>query len=198
MDAVSLPPPNPMGRVSVEAALAGRRSVREYKAGPLALSEVSQLLWSAAGITNARGLRAAPSAGGRFPLETYLVAGDVTGLPSGTYKYRPREHDLVRTGDGDRRGELCGAALGQEAVRSAPGLVAFSAVYGRTTAKYGERGVRYVHMDVGHAAENVCLQAVALGLGTVIVGAFEDAEVARVLGLPADEEPLYLVPVGRV
>lgn len=126
-----------------------------------------------------------------------MVVGDVDGLPSGIYRYRPDRHELVPTGSGDRRRELRAAALGQECIEAAPAVVALAGVYERTTASYGERGIRYVHMEVGHAAQNVCLQATAFGLGTVVVGAFEDGPVKRVLGLARDEAPLALIPVGH-
>lgn len=204
-----LPEPETTGRISVGEALAARRSVREYAREPLALGEVSQLLWATQGdpacacthgvkeITGARGFRTAPSAGALYPLELYAVAGHVMDLSPGVYRYIPHRHALTRTASGDRRLELSEAALGQSCVRYAPAVFAFAAVYERTTAKYRERGIQYVHIEVGHAAQSLSLQAVSLGLGTVPVGAFRDDAVKRVLGLPEDEEPLYLMPVGR-
>jgi len=126
------------------------------------------------------------------------VIGDVDGLPSAIYRYNPDRHELVLTREGDRRRELGAAALGQDCVEAGAAVIALAAVYERTTGKYGERGIRYVHMEVGHAAQNVCLEAAALGLGAVVVGAFEDAAVKRVLGLARDEEPLALIPVGHL
>jgi SagB-type dehydrogenase family enzyme len=194
---IKLPEPKIDGKMSVEAALLARRSVREYKNEPLSLEEISQLLWAAQGITGRRMFRTAPSAGALYPLEVYVVAGNVTGLPAGIYKYRMQNHEMVRVGEGDKRSELTSAALGQSCIRSASAVIVFSAVYARTTGKYGERGVRYVHMEVGHAAQNVGLQAVALNLGTVMIGAFLDRDVKRVVQMPEGEEPLYLLPVGR-
>jgi SagB-type dehydrogenase family enzyme len=152
---------------------------------------VSQLLWAAQGITGDDRLRAAPSAGARYPIELYAV------LPDGIYHFDPAAHSLSQVRDGDVRHELCKAALQQEFLMQAPLALVFAAIKTRTQSRYGKaRGERYVHMDIGHAAENVLLQAVALGLGAVPVGAFDDAQVHDVLGLPADQEVLYMVPVG--
>jgi SagB-type dehydrogenase family enzyme len=182
---------------SVEEALLKRRSVRDFKDNPVTLSEVSQLIWAAQGITDPGGLRTAPSAGALYPLELYVVAGNVNGLPAGIYKYRPKSHELLGIVKGDRRIDLFNAALGQSPVRRADAVVVLSGVYERTTTKYGERGIRYVYMEAGHAAQNVYLQAVPLGLGTVVIGAFSDEEVKRILKMPDREIPLYIMPVGR-
>ena len=183
---------------SLERVVQVRRSVREYSRKPLTHDELAQLLWAAQGVTGPEGLRTAPSAGALYPLEVDVVIGDVDGLPSAIYRYSPDRHELVLTREGDRRRELGAAALGQDCVEAGAAVIALAAVYERTTGKYGERGIRYVHMEVGHAAQNVCLEAAALGLGAVVVGAFEDAAVKRVLGLARDEEPLALIPVGHL
>jgi len=204
-DTVKLPEPDLVGSMTVERALAARRSVRTYAASALTLAEIGQVLWAAYGVTVPMpgermrgGMKTAPSAGAMYPLELYVVAGQVAGLEPGIYKYRPEEHSLVLAGRGDRRTELCSAALGQEMVKTAPAAIVFSAVFERTTERYGERGrERYVCMDLGHSAENVYLQCTALGLGTVAIGAFSDGEVKRVVGMPAEEEPLYIMPLGR-
>ena len=196
---VDLPVPAKDSETSIEEALLRRRSVRDYTGEPLTLSEVSQLLWAAQGITApAWGGRTAPSAGATYPLEVYLVVGDVKNLPVGVYRYEPEGHRLVRVLESDKRVELSRAALGQAWVREGAVSIVFSAVYERTTGRYGDRGIRYVHMEVGHAGQNVHLQAISLNLGTVVVGAFHDEEVKRVLNLPDDEQPLYIMPVGRV
>lgn len=182
---------------SLESVLQGRRSVREYSRTPLTHDEVAQLLWAAQGVTGPDGLRTAPSAGALYPLEVDVVVGDVDGLPSAIYRYKPDRHELVVSREGDRRRELRAAALGQDCVGAAAAVIALAAVYERTSGKYGERGIHYVHMEVGHAAQNVCLQATALGLGAVVVGAFEDGPVKRALDLARDEEPLALIPVGH-
>jgi len=192
---IKLPVPNTM---SVEEAIAKRRSVRVYKKGPLKLAEVSQLLWTGQGITDRmRGFRAAPSAGATYPLTLYLVVGEVEELETGVYKYLPELHALVQIKEGDVRKELARASLGQGMIAKAPASVVIAANYERTTARYGRRGIRYVHIEVGHVGENVYLQAEAMGLGTVAVGAFDDAGVARVLGIGKGEEVLYIMPVGR-
>jgi SagB-type dehydrogenase family enzyme len=185
------------GPVSVEAALLARTSERAFSGSPLSRADAGQLLWAAQGITRrAEGGRTVPSAGGLYPLEAYLVAGHVTGLPAGVYRYRALSHDLLALADGDRRGSLAAAALDEAWIAEAPAIVAIAAAYERTTRKYGRRGERYVYMEVGHVAQNVYLEAAALGLGTVFVGAFRDREVARVLELPPGERPLGLMPVG--
>ena len=192
-----LPNPKYDSNVSIEEALLKRRSIREYTRNPLNLQEISQLLWAAQGITDPRGFRTAPSAGALYPLEVYVVVGDVETLVKGIYQYRPQEHNLKKVLQGDRREELSAAALGQESVGSAALNIVITAVYERTTEKYGERGFRYVHMEAGHLAQNVYLQATALDLGTVTIGAFFDEQVIEVLNLSENEQPLYIMPVGK-
>jgi len=194
---VHLPCPGTGPAVPLADALSARRSVREYDAAPLTLPEVSRLLWAAGGAVDPGGRLTVPSAGALYPLEIHLVAGAVEGLPPGRYRYRARGHLLVRETERDPRAALYAACLGQECVRDAPALVVVAAVPARTTARYGRRGLRYVDMEAGHAAQNVHLQAAAEGLGTVVVGAFRDEEVRRLLELPDGEEPRVLMPVGR-
>ena len=194
---VKLPPAVTDGKMSLERAIAERRSVREYGPEPVTLEEVAQLLWAAQGITKPPRDRAAPSAGATFPLEVYVVAGKVTGLPAGLYRYKPMTHELHLVVAGDLREKLAHACLSQGFVELAPVSVVLAAVVSRTNTRYGERAVRYVHQETGFAGENLHLQAVALGLGTVVVGAFVDDEVADVLLLPPDEGPLLVFPVGR-
>lgn len=194
---LALPQPRLEGRRSLESVLARRRSIREYRDGALSLEEVSQLLWAAQGITGPDGERTAPSAGALYPLEIYLVAGKVTGLDAGVYHYRPADHTLIGRASGDKRAGLAAAALRQDCVRHGAAVLVFAAIYARTKKKYGERGSRYVHIEVGHAAENACLQSTALGLGAVPVGAFDDDAVRKTLGLPSGERVLYLLPVGK-
>ena len=194
---MDLPKPSVDGNVSLEAAIRMRRSVREFSTRSLSLEDVAQLLWSAQGVTSRDGGRAAPSAGALYPLELYLVAGNVDSLAAGLYQYEPRGHRLRHIADGDLRKSLAGAALDQSWVRRAPAVLVIAGVYERSAKKYAERARRYTRIETGHAAQNVYLQAAALGLGTVIVGAFEDAEVQEVLGLPADHAPLAIMPVGH-
>ena len=140
----------------------------------------------------------APSAGALYPLEVYVAAGNVEGLDPGVYRYNPHAHELALVRGGDARIELARAALGQSCVRDGAAVIIIAAVYARVTVKYHERGVRYVHMEAGHAAQNICLQACALGCGTVVVGAFNDGAVKKAAGMAADEEPLSILPVGRM
>jgi SagB-type dehydrogenase family enzyme len=181
--------------------MAHRRSVREYCSHPgggLTRAELGQLLWAAQGITGEGGLRTVPSAGALHPLEVYVAAGDVRELSPGIYRYRPDRHGLALVVAGDQRGELCAAALGQECIAAATVVLGIAAVYTRTTSRYGDRGVRYAAMEAGHAGQNVHLQAWACGLGTVVVGAFDDARVSTVMHMAPDEAPLCLMPVGRL
>jgi len=197
---VELPPPETVGTMSVEEAIQRRRSIRSYTSDPLSLQDVSQLLWAAQGITDPdRNLRAAPSAGATYPLEVYIVVGNnsVTGLADGLYRYDPYGHRLEYVLKGDFRSSLAEAALGQPWIREAPINIIIAAVYERTTGRYGERGIRYVHMEAGHAAQNLYLQATARGLGMVVVGAFHDDQIQELLRLPKDQKPLYIIPVGH-
>lgn len=194
---VVLPEPVQTGEMPLEQALLERRSVRAYQDQTLTLEHLVQLLWAAQGITRADGRRTAPSAGALYPLELRVIVGDVEGLAPGVYRYSPRNHELMQTAAGDRRARLSEAALNQAAVKDAPAVIVMSAVYQRTTAKYGERGIRYAHMEVGAAAQNVYLQATALGLGTVFIGAFHDEEVSKILLLDDEEAVLCLMPIGR-
>lgn len=192
-----LPPPRARGEVALERALRLRRSVRDYAATALTLAEAAQLLWAAQGVTAGDGRRTAPSAGALYPLELYLVAGRVQGLEAGVYRYLSQGHRRTRLVAEDVRAELAAAALGQGCVATAPAVLVFAAVERRTTRKYGDRGHQYVRLEAGHAAQNAFLQAAALGLGAVMVGAFDDAAVRRLLRLPEEETPLYLMPIGR-
>jgi SagB-type dehydrogenase family enzyme len=194
---IALPTPTIGGGRSLDWTLAARRSVREYRHAALAPRELGQLLWAAQGFTSGDGLRAAPSAGALYPLEVYAVIGAVDDIPGGIYRYAARRHTIAPVVSGDHRAALAAAALGQECVAEAAAVIALAAVPARTTQKYGARGLRYVHMEVGHASQNICLQAVALDLGCVVVGAFDDATVKKVLRLGANEEPMCLLPVGR-
>jgi len=200
-----LPSPKTEGTVSVEEALVNRRSWRNFHDRALSAEQLSQILWSAYGITAPNtersflrgGKRTAPSAGGLFPFEIYAVIGKVKDIEPGVYRYVSQEHKIVRTIDEDVRAELCTAALGQKMVAEAPVTIFYSAIFSRTTNKYGERGrERYVCMDLGHSAQNIYLQAEALNLGTCAIGAFIDSKISQVLQLPEEEEPLYLMPVG--
>jgi len=190
MDKVKLPKPNLKGNVSLEEAIQKRRSVRSYSSKDLTLDEIGQLCWAAQGITDKRGLRAAPSAGALYPLEIYIVKKD------GLYHYIPDGHLLEKKIAGDLRDSLCKACFGQNFIREAPIDFVICAVYQRVASRYRERGVRYTDIEVGHAAQNVHLEAVALGLDSVPVGAFIDEEVSKALSLPKEEKPIYVIPIG--
>jgi SagB-type dehydrogenase family enzyme len=194
---IKLPAPVFTGTLTVEQALRQRRSVREYLPGAVTVEAVSQLLWAAQGITGPSGERTAPSAGALYPLQLYLVAGEVGSLARGIYAYRPSEHALERITEADARRELADAALGQAWMSAGAAVIVLAAAYDGAIRKYGTRGTRYVQMEVGHAAQNVYLEAASLGLGTVIVGAFDDERVAKILHLPSGERPLAIMPVGR-
>ena len=195
---IKLPRPALKGSMSVEEALQQRRTVRFFTSRSLDLQQVSQLLWATQGITDPRGLRTAPSAGATYPLEIYLVAGDrgVTNLTPGVYRYRPVDHALELTLKGDHRTQVARACLSQSWMAAAPVMVVFTAEYQRCTARYGERGIRYTHMEVGHAGENLFLETQALGLAAGIVGAFTDKALRQTLHLPKEHEPLLVMPVG--
>ena len=177
--------------MSLEEVLAGRRSKREFTNQAVTESEISQLLWAAQGITADWGGRTSPSAGALYPLELYLVTRAMYG------HYRPQGHRLEVLADGDLRGEVAAAALDQPAVRHAPLTIVISAVYARTVKKYGARGRRYAELEAGHVAQNVLLQAVALGLAAVPIGAFDDQRLAAALRLPSDRGPLYIIALGH-
>ena len=194
---ISLPAPRLTSEHAIEEVLQQRRSIRSYRDVAIDIADLGQLLWAAQGITSGEGHRAAPSAGALYPLELYVAVGRVEDLAAGTYHYDPKNHRLTKTGSKDLRGKLARAAYWQDVVEEAAVVIVFGAIYERTARKYGKRAPRYVHMEVGHAAQNVYLQAEALDLGTVMVGAFRDGAVARTLSLPKGVKPLALMPVGR-
>lgn len=205
---IELPNPRLKGNVSLEETILRRRAIRRYSKKPLLLSQLSQILWSAQGITGTRGFRAAPSAGATYPLEIYVVIGeqcivageakqDFQEVQAGMYHYEPNAHSLSLHTSGDLRPYLARAALDEEFITKAPVDIVICALYHRTSYRYGKRGERYVHMEVGHVGENIHLQAVALGLSTVEVGAFNDEAVTKVLGVNQQFKPLYIMPVGK-
>jgi SagB-type dehydrogenase family enzyme len=191
VEEMALPAPRLKGEMSLEETLTARRSVRQFTDEELTVEEISQLLWAAQGMTAAWGGRTAPSAGALYPLEVYVVTAD------GLYHYLPQGHKAIVESKADLRGELWQAGLNQNAIREAPAVFIVTAVYARTEKKYGERAERYVKLEAGHAAQNLLLQVVALGLGGVPIGAFYDDQVQSALSLPSDHEPLYLIPIGH-
>ncbi|MFO7979827.1 MAG: SagB/ThcOx family dehydrogenase [Candidatus Aminicenantes bacterium] len=208
---IPLPTPQKKGDLSVESALQNRRSIRRYKKAPLSKEILSQILWAAQGINRKSsnppalwgdrswpgGLRTAPSAGALYPLDVYVAVGDVEDLSPGVYRYLPGKQALEKTAEGDRREELCQAALRQSFVREGAVVLIISGVYARSAAKYGDRAQRYTHIETGAVGQSIYLQAESLGLGTVMVGAFDDKKVQSVLGLSQDEIPLAIMPIGK-
>ena len=187
---INLPEPNQESSISLEQAITKRRSRREFVSKALTLEQIGQLCWAAQGRETHSRYRNAPSAGATYPLELLVVNCD------GLFQYLPAKHSLERLTDQDLRTELTMAAWGQKFIEDAPLTLVFAAQFSRTTGRYGQRGIRYVYMEAGHAAQNVHLQAEALGLGSVAVGAFDDTSVSKVLSLPDYLEPLYMVTVG--
>lgn len=194
---ITLPKPNQSGSMSLEEAIAIRRSRRDFLPKPLSLEQIGQLAWAAQGQDahsspqdTLRCYRTAPSAGATYPLELFVVTSD------GLFQYLPAKHSLEKLTDQDLRAALASAGWGQGFIEAAPLTLVFAAQFPRTTKRYGQRGIRYVYMEAGHAAQNVHLQAEALGLGSVAVGAFDDSSVSKVLSLPDYLEPIYLVVAG--
>lgn len=193
---IALPPRRKTGAASLQSCIRHRRSVRSFRDRSLSTDDLGQLLWAAQGSTGADGRRSVPSAGALYPLELYAVVGQVTELASGVYRYLPTSDEILLVAHGLQREKLAEAARGQDWIATAAAIVCIAAVFNRTTVRYGARGRGYVYMEAGHAAQNVMLQTVELGLGTTMVGAFNDETVARLLHLGADETPLCLLPVG--
>ena len=186
-----LPPPRYESEVSIEKALLERRSMRSYKEEPLTLNDLSQILWAAQGITEPKkGLRAAPSPRALYLLQVYVLPGNVTDLPMGTYRYEPQGHELVKTADGNKKAELFQAA-GQAPIKNAPLALVITGLSEKT------QNPAWVYLEAGHVAENVYLQSVSLKLGTVAMGGFKEDEVRKVLNLSEKERVLYIMPIGK-
>jgi SagB-type dehydrogenase family enzyme len=185
---------------AIRRVIHARRSFREFTDEPITSEDIADLMWAAQGITlPERGFRASPSAGATYPLEFYVAADNVEGMDPGLYWYTPDMDRLVPTGpEGALASTIASAALGQECIQRAAAIIVIAAVFERTTTRYLDRGIMYVHMEVGHASENLILMATARGLGSVPVGAFYEDTVAAVLELPPDQEVLYLIPVGQM
>jgi SagB-type dehydrogenase family enzyme len=191
-----LPEPDTKGKKLLEEVIQGRRSRRSFKDEAISKKQLAQLLWCAQGLTDSRGLRAAPSAGATFPLEIYILVGKVEAMEPGLYRYLWKTHSLELVKEGDLRKKLAAAALSQQFITCAPATIVLAADYSRTAGRYGQRAGRYVHMEIGHAGQNIYLQCESLCLGTCAIGAFEDESVKALLCIK--EEPLYLMPVGHV
>ena len=203
-DTIFLPMPQLTGKYSLEEVLQKRRSIRSFKSDTLSLQIASQMLWSAYGVTQQRekpatmrgGFKTAPSAGARYPLEIYLIAGSVSNLEQGVYRYITEKHALVKIFQGDIRKAACAAARDQQMVAEAPFTIVYTADFERTTTRYGDRGKNYVYVDLGHSAQNVYLQAEALDLSSCAIGAFTDSEIKKILNIPENETVIYMMPVG--
>ncbi|EEA04410.1 nitroreductase [Burkholderia sp. H160] len=186
----ALPKPKLTGTVSLEEAIERRRSVRRFGPDPLPVETVSQLLWAGQGITGADRFRAAPSAGALYPLELYVVT------PAEVMHYLPQGHRAETRTSPDLRPKLQALAVDQASVGSAPALIVIAADAGRLSQRYGARAKPYTDHEVGHAAQNILLQAVVLGLVAVPVAAVDGPPAARTLALPAGQTVVYLIPVG--
>lgn len=188
---VELPEPETGGQVALESTLSERRSRREFSAEPLTLAELGQLLWAAQGITDTAGHRTAPSAGGLYPLELYVVTADEVA------HYLPSRHSLESRNSADLRAELADAAFAQAFVGTAPAIVIVTMVPSRTEAEYGALGEGFAMLEAGHATQNLLLQVEALDLAATSVGGVDPAQVRELLALPPDHEPIYVIPVGH-
>ena len=189
--------PDIEGRTRFERVVANRRSIRDFRGGPMTSVELGQLLWAAQGISDPAGLRTAPSAGALFPLELYAIFQGSDDLEPGVYHYLPSRHGIEQVKKGDFRADFAAAAVGQQWTARAGVILVVAAVYSRMANKYGERSRRYVAIEAGHCAQNVYLQSVALGLGATEVGAFRDGSVSRLVALPRNEEPVTCMVVGK-
>jgi len=199
MDTITLPKPRPSGPVSVEGAIAARRTWRDFSDRPLTMEQLGQILWAAQGITGPDGfLRAAPSAGALYPMDLYAVLGpsSVEGVEAGVFHYRPVSHSLKRIAPGDQRRAAARACLGQYWMAGAPLSLVVTAEYERIEKKYGSRGRQYAMFEAGHICQNIFLQAEALSLAAGIVGAFDDGRLQTLLHLPTTHRPLLVMPVG--
>jgi SagB-type dehydrogenase family enzyme len=191
LGSVALPAPDRVGKVSLERVLAVRRSVRRFRREALTMAQLGQLLWAAQGVTDkAQGLRTAPSAGQTYPLEIYFVTG------TGHYHYVPRAHRIEQLGFRDIRSAVAKVAGGQDWLSNAGAIFVLAADPARADAKFRERAPRYICFEAGHAAQNMLLQATAMGLAAVPLGAFYDETLSQLLNIPPDQIPLYTVAVG--
>jgi SagB-type dehydrogenase family enzyme len=203
---IQLPQPKLESKTSIEKALFNRRSIRSYLNKPLTLFEISQILWAAQGITSEDGKRTTPSAGATFPIELYLNVSNIESLTEGIYQYKPNQHALEKLFDNEQKSAIASAALNQSFIEQAAAIIIITAIFERTTNSYGKRGIQYIHQEAGSVAQNIHLQAVSLNIGTVMVGAFHDEKIKRLLipylqdhndNFSANEIPLLLMPLGK-
>ncbi len=196
-DEIILPSPVKEGGISVEEALFRRRSIRSYSDKGLTTEEISQILWSAQGITDISGKRTAPSAGALYPLEVYIFIRKGEGIKSGLYNYNPEGHKLSIVSNEDISENLAKAALNQSFIKEASAALIVSAFFKKTTDRYGERGIQYVYIEAGHLSQNVYLQAESLNLLTVAVGAFNEEDIKEIVKMEEKETPIYIMPIGK-
>jgi SagB-type dehydrogenase family enzyme len=194
---IPLPGPDLTGTLTLEQALLHRRSIRNFSDKPLKIVEIAQLLWAGQGMTADGGGRTAPSAGAIYPLELYLAAGNITDLAHGVYHFNPSGFQIRMMSSENCMKKISEAAYSQDAIKSAPACIIIAGVCSRTRVKYGERAERYVFMEAGHVAQNILLQAVSLGLGAVVIGAFNDASLCTLLSIDSTYLPLYIIPIGN-
>lgn len=193
---ITLSEPNKQSNLSIEEALLNRRSIRDFIDKQISLNKLSQLLWSAQGITSISNKRTSPSAGGTYPIEIFVLVKNVENLNQGLYQYIPQEHSLIKIFEEDKSSELMQASLNQEYIYDASFNIIICADFDRTKEVYGNRGERYVYMEAGHVSQNIYLQSESLNLGTVVIGAFEDNRVKKILNLDDKLDPLYIMPIG--
>jgi len=187
---ILLPKPILKGSKSLEECIYERESVRSYGEKPIEIEKISQILWATQGKKGNK--RTVPSAGATYPLEIYVTIKD-----KGYFHYNYTKHILEIITDKDLSKKLAEASWNQHFITEVYFNIIICAIFGRTTERYGQRGVRYVHIEVGHCAQNIHLEAVALGLCSVPIGAFDDEKVKEVLGLKKNIEPLYIIPIGH-
>ena len=186
------------GNISIEEAIDRRRSIRDYLDQPLKIEDVSQLLWAGQGISDPTNkFRTAPSAGALYPIKLYICVGNVSNLPNGLYYYQNSNHSIIMLTNIDIRKNIWEVSLWQNSIIKAPIVIIITAIFDITKRKYGERASQYVYIEAGHIAQNILLQAYALGLGGVPIGAFYDDGIKNVLKIPKDETPIYIIPIGK-
>jgi len=200
LEAIKLPKPKLAGKISVEEAIDARRTRRGFSSKPLAIEDLSQLLWAGQGITEKKWKhRAAPSAGALYPVYVYIHVrrNMVNGLKEGIYRYVPEGHYLQLIKKGDYTKELSQVGYSQTFFAQSPVCFILTGIYSITTWKYGDRGKRYVHMEMGHIAQNIMLQGEALRLNVGLAGAFRDGHLSSLLELKKGEKPFYIIPAGH-
>lgn len=195
---IQLPPPRADGGISLERAIRLRRSIREFGDGRVSLPDLSSLLFSIAGVTDpGRGFRATPSAGALYPVDLWVLASRVDGIDAGSWRYEVGTHALSRTASGDPARAFADAAFGQGCVAAAAVSLLLCADYERLRPTYFDLSPRLAWLEMGHAAQNASLQAAALGLGAVCIGAMDAGRVRAIAGVPGSMEPVYAVSVGH-